>query len=166
MKLIRVLDGLCFFLSPIAVLFFLLGFLMLNVTYWEHRNFVQELETAGYVTQGEITYVYEDADLLVEFVDYKERERSAIMDVHYYDAATLADITEGSQVDIRYVEYMVEPPVLEAHFAQVQAYEPAMGGLWFLFFLSWAIIIVRPDWLYTGFVDDPTTLIGFGPTSK
>ncbi len=162
MKLLRILDGLCFFLAPIAILFFLLAVLMLNVTFWEHRNFVRDLEVDGYVTQATVTHIYDDAELLVEFVDNREFERSEIIEVQYYDAQTLASITEGTTLDIRYLDYLVQPPVLDAHFQQVQAYRVPLGGLWTILLMSWLIIIVRPDWLYTGFVEDPTALLGFG----
>ncbi len=157
-KTLKLLDGLCWFLSPIALIFFFLSFLLLVIYSQEHPNLVRRLEAEGYVAQGDISHIYDDGDLYVEFIDFEGKQRSEIIDMTYYSDAVKNDIVAGAQRRVRYLYYSGEGVVLEDHFDAVRNYKKPLDALWVMFITSWIVIVIRPDWLYFGFTDEISLL--------
>jgi hypothetical protein len=152
--LFRVVDGLFFFASPIAILFFLLGLAVLPENLTAHPNYLKMLDEEGIVARATITHVYEDGDVLFAFTTEDGDSMSQILDPKYYSANVIATLELDTQHSLRYLPTYFEGPILEDHFDQVRAYRKDNSGLWFILGLSWLILIIRPDFLYIGYVED------------
>ena len=153
-RALRLLDGLCLFLSPIAILFFLLSAVLLPVYLREHPSYVAQLEEEGRVATATVTYLYDDGDVLLAFADDAGIAQSQILDPLFYPPEVRRTLQLDSTHQIRYLASYQEGPVLEAHFDRVRAYRKPMGGLYFLLVLSWIVLVIRPDFLYIGYVTD------------
>ena len=151
-KFLNILDTLLLFASPIAILFFLLGAIMLPVELNEHPNYLKSLES-GIVTEALVDHIYEDGDIHIIFTNPDGEESYRILETQYYTPEVIASLQVDSSHRIRYVpnNYDVDP-ALEAHIAQVYAYRQDLSGLYFLLITSWLIISIRPDFLYAGYV--------------
>ncbi|MCB0115361.1 MAG: hypothetical protein KDD84_14780 [Caldilineaceae bacterium] len=155
----RGLDTILLLMSPIAILFFLLAALLLAVETSEQRGYRNMLLEAGQIAQATVDHVYEDGDLHVVFVDAAGGERFAILRTVYYPSAVRAALQEGTVQTIRYLPPYAEGPVLEDHLDTVLRYRKPLTGLWVMLAVSWAILILRPDFLYFGYVKDLDALM-------
>ena len=152
-KLLPILDGLLLFASPIAILFFLIGAIMLPVELSEHPNYLEALEEEGILTEARIDYIYDDGDFHLEFVNVDGDEAYRILEKEYYSPETLLDLRLDTLHTIRYVPQNYDvPPALEEHLDEVYAYRQDLSGLYFILVASWLVLIIRPDFLYTGYV--------------
>jgi len=154
-KFLRILDGVILFLSPIAILFFLLCAVLLPVELSEHPNYLEVLENESLIVDATIDYVYDDGDVHVIFLGQDREEQYAILETHFYTPEVVQTLTKGSSHTIRYVPNDWDNgPVLAAHFDQVLAYRKDLSGLYFLFGISWLMLIIRPDFLYIGYIEN------------
>lgn len=154
-RLLEILDSLIFIFSPIAILFFLLGALMLPIELMEHPNYLKALETEGVLTEAWVDYRYEDGDIHLKFINIEGETDFRILETDYYNRKVRGTLKLESVHTIRYVPQNYDHgPVLEQHFDQVRAYRQDLSGLYFIIGVSWLLLSIRPDFLYLGYVDD------------
>ncbi len=154
-KFLNILDQLLLFTSPIAILFFLIGAIMLPVELSEHPIYLQALEEEGVLAEARVDYIYDDGDIHLEFVDVDGEETYRILEKEYYFPETLVDLRLDTVHTIRYApqNYDVDP-ALEEHLDEVYAYRQDLSGLYFILVVSWLVLIIRPDFLYVGYVEN------------
>ena len=157
-QLWRYVDGLVTFLSPIAVLFYLLSAALLIGEWNEHPNHIQALSGDDKLVSGQITYRYDDGDLLVEFVTPAGQSRHEILEKEHYPAGYLQKLSLDSEQLIRYDPSYSYSPVLAAQWSYFQAQTPRRDGLFFLLGISLLVLAIRPDILYIGYHDNWTAL--------
>jgi hypothetical protein len=151
-KTLQILDTILLLTSPIAILFFLIGAIMLPVELREHPNYLAALEN-GTTTEACVDYIYNDGDIHLIFADTDGEETYRILETAYYTPEVIATLQLDTTHIIRYVPNNYDvAPVLEEHIGQVYAYKQDLSGLYFILITSWVIIAIRPDFLYAGYV--------------
>ncbi len=154
-RFLQILDVLLLIMSPIAILFFLLGSIMLPVELNEHPNYLEALDKETIIVEARVDYIYDDGDIHLEFTNPEGKQDYRILDTIYYTPETQASLQIDSIHIIRYVpkNYDVEP-ALENHLDQVRAYRQDLSGLYFILGISWLALIIRPDFLYVGYISN------------
>ncbi len=153
-SILRFFDSFVLILSPIAILFFLLGAVMLPIELRSHPAMVKDLAAEGVVAEAVVDYIYDDGKIHFEFLDQEGDERYEILDPIYYTPEVRQTLQLDSVHTIRYMPRYEHSPVLEDYFNQVRAYRKDLSGLYFLLGTSWFILIIRPDFLYIGYIED------------
>lgn len=157
-KFLKIFDTLFLLASPIAILFFLLGAIMLPVELKEHPNYLAALEE-GITTKALVDHIYDDGDIHIIFTETDGEQTYRILETEYYTPDVIASLQLDTTHTIRYVPNSYDvAPVLEAHIAQVYAYRQDLSGLYFILLTSWLIIVIRPDFLYAGYVKNMNAL--------
>ncbi len=158
-KILNILDVLILFTSPIAILFFLIGAIMLPIELREHPNYLESLEAEGILTEALVDYIYDDGDIHIIFTDTDGKETYRILEIIYYSPEVASTLQLDTTHTIRYVPQNYDvPPALEAHLDQVYAYKQDLSGLYFILITSWIIIAIRPDFLYAGYAKNINAL--------
>ena len=156
--LLKWLDVYCFFLSPLAVIGFIIFSIITLNEFGKYVQFRQAIERDGVVSRG--TWFGVDEDDIYGNVYFAEIENGydfVFIPLKYYTPETLDRIRKGQVVEVRYVY----PPeheimgVLVNEYAEFNSYTGYLtDNLWPLV-LCWLIVIVRPEWLLLGLVDPP-----------
>jgi len=128
---------------------------MLPVELNEHPDYLEALEKEGTLVEARVDYIYEDGDIHLEFINPDGKEDYRILETLYYSPETISTLQIDSTHTIRYAPQTYDiNPALENHLDQVRAYKQDLSGLYFILAVSWLIIIIRPDFLYAGYVKD------------
>ncbi len=150
------LDVLCFFLSPLAVVGFVIFAVITLDEFGQYVQFRQAIERDGVVSSG--SWFGVDKDDVYGNVYFEEIENGydfVFIPLKYYKPETLARIQKGQVVEVRYVfppEHEIKG-VLAGAFDEFASYTGYLGdNLWPLG-LFWLIIIIRPEWLLISLVD-------------
>jgi hypothetical protein len=159
-SLLRTLDGLFLLLSPIALLFFLLCALLLPVNVREHPLFLAQLEEEGQVTKATVTAVLDNGTVLIRYTTAAGAERTDSLATAYYDGSVRATLQPESVHTVRYLPTYGDnqSPILESEIDAVRSYRKPLGGLYALLIASWLVLIIRPDILYAGYVQNWTAV--------
>jgi len=150
----RYADGLVTFLSPIAVLFYILSAVLLIGEWNEHPNHIKALTGNDKLTTGLITHLYDDGDAQVEFVTPADQTHYAILEKEDHPEGSLQKLALNSSQQIRYDPTSQFSPVLADHWDYFRAQNPRREGLFILLGLCLAILAIRPDILYIGYQID------------
>lgn len=152
------LDVYCFFLSPLAVIGFIIFVMITLNEFGQYVQFRQAIERDGVVSSG--TWFGVDEDDVYGNVYFAEIENGydfVFIPLKYYRPETLARIRKGQVVEVRYVY----PPeheimgVLVSEYTEFSSYTGYLGDYLWPLGLCWLIVIVRPECLLLGLVDLP-----------
>jgi hypothetical protein len=149
------LNLLMLLLSPLAILMFVVGVIVMFDRTATHQGFLRRLEQSGVVTQAVIERV--DANwIVVRFADLTDQEpRIGLVNPVYYAPEVLPALKPGVAVSVRYMFPDYESQgVLNEHLTAVQNY---WGFLWqpgIMMLIAWVIVVRYPDLLFWGFLDD------------
>lgn len=154
-----VMDMLLLFLSFMAIILFLVGGLVGIDEVNQHRQYVHEMETVGQVATATVDFQSPDNDwIFVDFTAADGDERSDRLEMKYYPERYWEALTPGTTVAIRYLPYPYRNSgnvVLEEEFARIQEHRPFFDQqIALVFFVSWAVIIIKPQPLYIGLVGE------------
>ena len=153
-KLLRILDGLTTFLSPIAAIFYLLCAVLLIAELSEQSSRLEVLESEGKVALATVDYLYNDGDVHVEFLDDEGGRHTAIIERNEYAEGTVSRLEIGDTLPIIYdPDFRYEPLLLEAK-SEYGSNPQSIMGLLLMGGISLAILAIRPDLLFIEYVDD------------
>ncbi len=166
-----IMDFLLTFLSFMAIILFLVGGLTGIDEVNQHRQYVRDMQEAGKVTTATVDFQSPDNDwIFVDFTNAEGNKHSTRLEMKYYPESYWDELTPETTVPIRYLSYQYrnsENVVLEKEFSRVQEYRPFFDQqIAIVFFVSWAIIIIKPHPLYIGLVgkEPLSPLFGLGET--
>lgn len=150
------LDVLCFFLSPLAIIGFIIFVIMILDGFGQHVQFLRALEQNGVETSGAWYppskpggYAY------IAFETEQNGQTGVVVSTKYYTRETLAALKKGQAVRVRYTHppaYETKGVLLDAY-GQVQVYTGYLSEILWPLLVSWAIVAVHPEFLYLGFMD-------------
>lgn len=142
-------------LSPLAILMFVVGVIVVLDRAGTHQAFLRRLEQNSVLTQAVVDQV--DADwIVVRFADPNEKEpRIGLVKPVYYPPEVVRALQPGDTVSLRYMAPAYESQaVLNDYYNDVQNY---LGFLWepgIILLIAWVVIVRYPDFLFWGFIDD------------
>ncbi len=152
------LDMLCFAISPLAVIWFLIFAIVTLDELGQYVQFKRSIERDGVVTRG--TWSGVESDDVYAIVSFTRRENgyeSVAIPLEYYSPDTLLHFVEGQVVEVRYTF----PPAHEMKGVLLNAYDEfdrytgfITDKLWALG-LGWLVLIIHPEWLLWGLVETP-----------
>ncbi len=159
-------ELLLFSSSPFALMLLLLMLVAVATETINHQRFVNELETQGRTTYGEVESIWEDWEAdegRINFVwqDIDGRSRWGHLEKQGHPPETWASLAPGDVVEIRYLPQSArydEQVVLEAAYPEVRAYQPQHSTKFILIGVSLAWLALKPQILYLGYVDSDRLL--------
>jgi len=138
------------------IILFVVAVIVLADRFNEHRQFVNQLDTLGQdawalVVTGERSSV----GIYVTFRDAADAERAGFVRPQYYSEERLQTVKAGAEIRVRYLpaqyaSYVVLSDQLET----VRAYRGYATDVLLALAFSWLWIVIYPDFLYLGYVDD------------
>lgn len=152
---LKILDALLFAFSPLAIIMFIVGVIVLLDRAGSHQDFLRRLEQNSAVAPAVVDQVEPDW-VIVRFTDPAQAEpRIGLVKPIYYPAALIAALKPGDALTVRYLTPASEgQAVLEDYYADLRGY---WGFVWepgILLLLSWLVIVRHPDFLFWGFIED------------
>ncbi len=151
-QILRGVDSLMMVLAPMAILGFVFITIIALDGFGTHTNLVRALESDGVVAAGSLHYDGgEDPTAVVELAGGSQDY--LVLYLKYYSRATLAALTDGQMVRVRYTfppehEYQV---VLEDHFDEVRGYWGYLKDVIWVLAACWFMVVLHPELLYLGF---------------
>lgn len=152
------LDMLCFALSPLAIIWFLIFAMVTLDELGQYVQFKRSIVRDGVVTYG--TWSGADSDDAYAIVSFEKKENgyeTLAIPLRYYSTETIFQLKEGQLVEVRYTF----PPAHEMKGVLVSAYDEfdsytgfITDNLWALA-LGWLVIIIRPEFLLLGLTKAP-----------
>ncbi len=150
------LDALCFFLSPLAIIGFIIFAIMILDGFGQHVQFLRALEQNGVEASGAWNppskrggYAY------IAFETEQNGQTGVVVSTKYYTRETLAALKKGQVVRVRYTHppaYETKGVLLDAY-GQVKGYTGYLSDILWPLLVCWAVVAVHPEFLYLGFVD-------------
>ncbi|OQA23455.1 MAG: hypothetical protein BWY63_00218 [Chloroflexi bacterium ADurb.Bin360] len=157
MSLKQILGALLALISPLALITFLIGCLVVLDKFGAHLGQLRRLERDGRVTEAVVDFASPDYDWV--FVDYHDgaEERSGVLEMRYYPAETWALMRPGATITIRYLPFAErgsDRVALVDRFDDLRSYRGYLqSDALILLGLSWAVFLFKPQLLYVGLVD-------------
>lgn len=144
-------------ISPLALIAFLVGCIIVVDKYGAHLGQLRRLESQGRITEAVVDFGSPEYDWV--FVDYHdgEQERSGVLEMRYYPAETWDLMQSGAKIQIRYLPIATrgsDRVVLANRFDDFRGYRAYLQrDALILLSLSWAVFLFKPQLLYAGLVD-------------
>jgi hypothetical protein len=160
----RVVSALSMAISPIALLLFIVGFIMLLDNHNAYQRLRGRLEQAPLTSTATISFCAEESQYcFADFTDSLGRERFGKIEWKYYPAeatAGLEGLEPGDQISIRYASYQYEERVVLAQyypaFLGYKGYYYEEGGI---MLACWLVLLFFPEIMLYGLVDDISSLV-------
>ncbi len=156
----QLFGALCALISPLALLSFLIGCIVIADAYGAHLGQLQRMEKQGLVTEATVDFPSPEYDWV--FVDYHDgaEERSGVLEMRYYPPETWDLMQPGAEIQIRYLPFQArgsDRVTLEARFSDFRAYHGYLQSEGVsLLICAWLVFVIKPQLLYVGFVDGDT----------
>lgn len=143
------LDNILAVLSPLAIIGFVFGAIILITNGIEHYSLVQRLEREGVVNLAKVSYIPNDGDIQVTFTTSDGEERTHFIRRKYYPPELLRQLALGDSVKIRRLAQEWEyDAVWEDHFPAVQGYLGFAAAPGVMVLVCWVVVLVHPEFLY------------------
>lgn len=149
------LDAAVFFVSPLAVLGFIIFSIMTLDGFGQHVQFLRGIDGHGLESVGAWNPPSSSGKYAYVAFDKEENGQTGVLvPVKYYCAETLAALQEGQKVRVRYAL----PPAYETKAVLVDEYHQVKGYTGYFtevlwpFLVCWAVVAIHPEWLYLGFI--------------
>lgn len=157
MSLGQFFGALLMLISPLALITFLVGCIVVVDKYGAHLGQLRRMESQGRSTEAVVDFGSPEHDWV--FVDYHdgEQERSGVLEMRYYPAETWDLMQSGAKIQIRYLPITTrgsDRVVLANRFDDFRGYRAYLqpDALTLLGF-SWVVFLFKPQLLYLGLVD-------------
>jgi hypothetical protein len=151
-SILRVGDVFLLAVSPLAILMFVVGLIVLADRAGEHNRFVRDLR-AGSVVNAEVTEVDQEEDLITVRYLAGGEERYGLLYTHYYPGA-FEDLRAGQSVRVRILPQAYEARVAwEERFAQVEGYLGYAVEPGIILAIAWLVVVLHPEFLYLGYAE-------------
>ena len=154
-SVLGLLDMLLLLLSPLAILMFVVGVIVVIDRTGTHQAFLRRLEQNPVLTQAVVDQI--DSDwIVVRFADPNEKEaRIGLVKPVYYPPEVIRALKPGDTVNLRYMAPAYESQaVLDDYYAAVQNYLGFLIEPLIILLVAWVVIVRYPDLLFWGFIDD------------
>ncbi len=151
------LDAAAFFVSPLAVLGFIIFSIMALDEFGQHVRFLRGIDGHGLESVGTWNPVSSSGKYAYVAFDKEENGQTGVLvEAKYYSEETLSSLVKGQRVRVRYAlppEYEFKA-VLVDEYQQVKDYAGYFTDLLWPFLFCWATVVIHPEWLYLGFKMD------------
>lgn len=157
LSLKQFLGALAALISPLALIAFLIGCIIVVDKYGAHLGQLRRLESQGCVTEAVVDFGSPEHDWV--FVDYDDgaQERSGVLEMRYYPPETWDLMQSGAKIQIRYLPITTrgsDRVVLAGRFDDFRSYPAYLqSDALILLGLSWVVFLFKPQLLYAGLVD-------------
>jgi hypothetical protein len=149
----KLIDSISLFLSPFAILVFLIFALFALDAFGSHVQFVRSLDQEGIVTTVTWEGLYNDRKTVSVELDNEENKFSYVyLDLKYYTPSKVSSLQAGQRVKIRYTQNIdfAMHGVLEDEFDQVRIYFGYLETYFWPLFTCWGILVLHPELLFVG----------------
>ncbi len=157
MSLRQFFDVLLALISPLALIMFLVGCIVLVDKYGAHLGQLRRMESLGRITEAVVDFGSPEHDWV--FVDYLDgtEERSGVLEMRYYPAETWDLMQPGATIQIRCLPMTTrgsDRVVLANRFDDFRRYRAYLQpDALILLGFSWVVFLFKPQLLYAGLVD-------------
>ena len=157
LSLKQILGALLALISPLMLIAFLVGCLVVLDRFGAHLGQLRRLERDGHVTEAAVDFASPDYDWV--FVNYHDgvQERSGVLEMRYYPAETWALMQPGASITIRYLPFTErgsDRVALADRIDDLRSYRGYLqSDALILLGLSWVVFLFKPQLLYVGLVD-------------
>ncbi|MFO7583515.1 MAG: hypothetical protein R6W69_02205 [Anaerolineales bacterium] len=155
--LVLIVKALWLFLAVMAPLMFLVGVIVAFDQASQHRRLLDNLQTYGAVTSGNISYVsLEDNRAGVAFVRSDGSEFYASLNLKHYPETVAQSLAPGQVLLIYYIDELVsgwDEAVLAEYYDHAQAYFPISPETMWIMGICFLIIAIQPQVVFWGFGD-------------
>jgi hypothetical protein len=155
-------KALWLFLAAVAPLMFLVGVIVSIDQVNQHRRLLNNLQTYGAVTSGNISYVsLEDGRAGVDFVRSDGSVGYASLNLKYYPEEVSQSLAPGQALLVYYIDELVsgwDEAVLAEYYDHVQAYFPISVDTLWIMGICFLVIAIQPQVVFLGFSDFDTIL--------
>lgn len=152
-----VVKALWLFLAVMAPLMFLVGVIVAFDQANQHWRLLNNLQTYGAVTSGNISYVsLEDHRSGVAFVRSDGSEFYASLNLKHYPETVVQSLAPGQVLLIYYIDKPIsgwDDIVLAEYFDHAQAYFPISPETLWIMGICFLIIAIQPQVVFWGFGD-------------